>query len=101
MNMNWQDREKETRRCEIVIRAILNKWLEDNNDWVGEVIFSNYPPVLYIKLEIHHLNNLSDVKMSQAGDLVTSLCNFTKMKCSRAYKPSSNAVAYKLFVPFS
>ena len=45
MNINWQDREKEARRCEIVIRAILNKWLEDNNDWVGEVIFSNYPIV--------------------------------------------------------
>ena len=101
MSINWQDREKETRRHEITIRAILKKWLEDNNDWVGEVIFSNYPPVLYLKLEIHHLNSLSDVRMNQAGELVTNLCNSTKMKCSKAYKLSSNVVEYKLFVPFS
>lgn len=100
MSINWKDREVETKRQEVVVRALLNKWLEDNNDWSGEVIFSNYPPVLYIRLEIHHLNNLSDIKLDQAGVLASLLCTATKMGCLKGFRTSSNSIEYKLCVPF-
>ena len=31
MSINWKDREVETKRQEVVVRALLNKWLEDND----------------------------------------------------------------------
>ena len=101
MSINWQDREIKTRNCEIVIRAMLNKWLEDDNDWMGEVVFLNYPPVLYLRMEIPYLNSLPDLKLRQVGDFVTGICSITGVVCSKGFKTSKNSIEYKLYIPFS
>lgn len=101
MSINWQQLTDETRKIEKDVLQLSQEWMKQHPDWTGEVFFCNYPPRFVLKLEILHINRLSDKRKDEVGCLVTDLCNKFGLKGKKIWGSDykTNQVEYKLYLP--
>lgn len=100
--IDWEAQSKQTRALDKKVQNISREWFKAHPDWTGWVVFSDYPPRFHGKFEILHINQLSDKRKEELGELTTSICKECGLLGKRFWKGESNGsnqIEYKFWLP--
>jgi hypothetical protein len=99
--INWEEQSKQTRKLIPEVDKLTSEWFKAHPDWTGWVIFSDYPPRFHGKFEIVHINQLSDKRKEELGELTTSICKDCGLMGKKIWDSESgkNRIEYKFWLP--
>jgi len=92
---DWPKLSKRTRELNPEVQRLTNGWLKSHPDWSGDFWFADYPPRFQGRFEVVHLNQLSDKRLEEIGELATAIGNLGLM--GRKY--GTRIIEYKFWLP--
>jgi len=99
---NWNLIYENTLKLNPRVQEIVKDWFKVHPDWTGWIMLSNYPPKFIGKFEILHINQLSEKRLDELGELTTQICNECGLQGKKLWdaEPGKNRVDYKFWLPF-